>query len=227
LFEQICSLFYQNDEILIDKTNAQQFKYLSGVLENDLLKESCLNVEEARPSIFKFSSERFGQIPSSDFSSLDNFKIFIDDKIIESNLAFTCCLSQRLFNLVLSNSELQSLDFDDVETNSEQFSRLSIYSIENLLSSSYLVLPSENFLFNLIEKDRRRIKLRRFLISPALDFEILKVFLHELKFEECDAQLFESLKNLFIFREDQISLNRWVENPFFFQWNALFNVKIY
>jgi hypothetical protein len=65
---------------------------------------------------------------------------------------------------------------------SEQFSRLPIYSIENLLSSSYSVLPSENFLFNLIEKDHRRIKLRCFLIFPALDFEILKFFLQELKF---------------------------------------------
>jgi hypothetical protein len=98
-------------------------------------------------------------------------------------------------------------------TTAEFFSHFTTKSIEKILSQNCLVLPSETFLFEMICEDRRKFDLLKHVQLPAVYFHLLSQFLQDINFSDVNVDLFESLRQLFAFQQDNISHHGWIENP--------------
>jgi hypothetical protein len=106
----------------------------------------------------------------------------------------------------------------------QQFLQLTTISLESILSSPYLCLPSEDYLFQLILEDPRKNQLSKFVIFPACDYQLITQFLQELDLTEIDIGLFGCVKNLFSFPQERVFKNRWTNLPKVLSLNQLYEI---
>jgi hypothetical protein len=109
----------------------------------------------------------------------------------------------------------------------QDFSKLANKSVERILSLDTLRLPSENFLFERILEHPQKYDLMKFIIFPAVDYQHFLNFIQELDFTEAHLELFENLKKIFYFPEENIPKNRWTNIPTILsleQLNELINI---
>jgi hypothetical protein len=96
---------------------------------------------------------------------------------------------------------------------SSDFTNLTNKSLERILSLDALRLPSENFLFERILENTNKLYLLKFVIFPAIDYQLLKQFIQELDFMNVHIDLFENLKKIFELHPENIPIQRWLIFP--------------
>jgi hypothetical protein len=85
--------------------------------------------------------------------------------------------------------------------NLELFQKLPVQVIETMLTSKSLLLPSETFLFKLVFSHKHCNKFMKYACLPAIELQELQPFLEELEIKSVTSDLFQCLKNFFIFRK--------------------------
>jgi hypothetical protein len=82
---------------------------------------------------------------------------------------------------------------------SSDFGKLTHKSLERILSLDALRLPCENFLLQKIIETPRKMHLLKFVVFPAVEYQLLIQFIQNLDLTEIDIDSFDSLKKFFIF----------------------------
>jgi hypothetical protein len=98
---------------------------------------------------------------------------------------------------------------------SQDFLRLTDKSLERILSSEHLCLPSEDFLFKTILENPQKMHLLKFVVLPAVNYQLLKSFIDKLPFSEINFDFFENIKSLIFFPQENFFINRWEKPPTF------------
>lgn len=157
-FELLLSLFETNSQIQIFFKDIEYFLFLSKVLENSFLEETCKNVTPDNSQFFYFSSKCFSLY--ADISFLNNFVIKIDDKEFHCNRNFLCCISDLIFEMTLLNSDVEIFeiilnpndisDFMNIFQGNpfimSEYNLKTIFEISNQLKCSLLYEQLDHFI---------------------------------------------------------------------------------
>jgi hypothetical protein len=109
----LLSLFEDQTQIKITFERKPTFAFLGKELDNRILQQVCSLVSPTHPQFFFLSSERFRDISQSKLELLQNFTIFINQQAFRCNSIFASCLSQNIFELLLFDSTLDQIYWND------------------------------------------------------------------------------------------------------------------
>jgi hypothetical protein len=135
--------------------------------------------------------------------------------------------AQFLSNIIFSDFAQQ---FDDscnfIAQNfsclsSTDFSNLTNKALEKILFLESLRLPSENFLLEKILECPQKIHLIKFVIFPAVDYDLLMHFIPNLNFSEVQMNSIVNLIKIFNFTQINIPTQRWNTIPTFLSLDQL------
>jgi hypothetical protein len=115
-FSELTTLFSKRELIEVSLGNVLIYQYLSEVLENINLWNICQNVQSSgQANSFFLTSEQFYQIPEQIFSSMNDFRILVNQDVIECNHIFASLISNKIFNQKQRHPENNFIDFSHHE----------------------------------------------------------------------------------------------------------------
>jgi hypothetical protein len=103
----------------------------------------------------------------------------------------------KLYNKCI---KIVATDFQKFPT--EYLQNLSAQTLETVFTDNAFIRPSEKFLFNLLNKDKSKFYLLKFVNLFEVNSTDLKYFLDHLEVNEVDFELFENIKQLLFFNQN-------------------------
>jgi hypothetical protein len=97
-FEKIFDLFSTTEQIKISQSNVFIFQFLSNIFNNSTLFSICQNVllNQQKQTFFLYS-EQFTLIPKDIMNSLNDYKVYLNNGVIECNQIYSSSILNEIF----------------------------------------------------------------------------------------------------------------------------------
>jgi hypothetical protein len=235
-FEELCSLYENQTEIIINSNNFLTFKFLSECLDNQSLAYVCHSFLSSnnQNQVFFLTSKRFSQIPSTLLDKTFDFVVQITPITIRCNSIFASCISNAIAEIKKRNLFL-AIDFS---TEHEKVKEIIIDFFAMLKCLPFIIHKFKKNLIREAIKSIGFISLTNFVSNEQNFGMLLGDFLaqHTYKIEPCSFlslslneiekvfsssflvlhngnQLFDALESLISQNRNQLFLIKYVYFP--------------
>lgn len=109
-FSRIHSLFFTCPQVEFTQNEQPYLEFLAKILDNHSLLQVSRQLVIFEKFSFSFNSTRFSHIPPEYRSDFNNFSLIINKTSFDCNISFFSCLSNLIFDILTTKSNIESLD---------------------------------------------------------------------------------------------------------------------
>jgi hypothetical protein len=173
---QIESLYLSKTKIDINQNNLSSFEFLATKFNNSFLTEKCSQASILSIEYYSLCFKSISFLPYHSQKLIHNFSFKLNGKIVECNLPFLCCISEKFYSRFIQNSLLPFIEIE-IEFNGKEHEKCGLTFINFLKGISFSSIDfSSNVLFTITEELEiigfDQLLLQEYLIPTTLEESI-------------------------------------------------------